>query len=503
MSDVLIKKIPLQDYERVLPIKQFPRMPLLYLELLENKNKVRNGLKNIDYVPPDISKPTVISKPSVIQAQRERSSASLREISETPVISTPNLSETPVISTPNLSEKRNVVIKRNISASELDRQNQAHEIDTQYGSSEEEVEYGTLDGATGSTRHASKHYVPPDVRDTTLTTGEHTSHRSDRSDKTSSDEIPQQAYLNDRATGGGGGGGGSHVQAGEGEYAQLIPGETTQDTTKHDSISEKDTKHPEVNGVEKQLESMLNEVKSQTLESENTQKIKSISRSRSRSRSVRSRTKKSQNELTGTNGVKDTAKHPPSLADLKNKQSINKEHYLDETEETQKERNAVYFKYEVLRRMHPNTQIPEFTLFSDPKLMTQKYDMLTKKLALESSVDNWKRYMIVFVMCCEVALGKLQFDMEGFAQHQISSMSTYDQLLVEMAQKSYTPSGPKWPAEMRLGMMITMNIVLFVISRIILKKTGANLLGTISSFTATADKTMKDPPTDSSASRDS
>ena len=172
---------------------------------------------------------------------------------------------------------------------------------------------------------------------------------------------------------------------------------------------------------------------------------------------------------------KQQAASPPSLHELqqKKKVTINTYNYAEEDEETQKERNAVYFRYEVLRRMHPNASIPEFTLYSDPKLMSQKYEMLTKKLSLDSSVENWKRYMIVFVMGCEVALGKINFDMEGFAQQQIMSMNTYDQLLVEMAEKSYVPSGSKWSPEIRLFMMLTMNVVLFVVSKMIFKKRRA------------------------------
>lgn len=190
---------------------------------------------------------------------------------------------------------------------------------------------------------------------------------------------------------------------------------------------------------------------------------------------------------------------PPTLKELQSrnpKKTILQKEYRyaqDEDEDVLKERNEVYFHYEVLKRMHPNATIPEFTTYSDPKVMAQKYDMLAKKLSLDSSVENWKRYMIIFVMGCEVALGKLNFDMEGFAQQQIMSMNTYDQLLVEMAEKSYVPSGKKWPVEVRLFMMLTMNVVLFVVSKMIMKKTGTNLLGTINDITNTAERKMKDP----------
>ena len=191
---------------------------------------------------------------------------------------------------------------------------------------------------------------------------------------------------------------------------------------------------------------------------------------------------------------------PPTLSELQAKNPkrpiLQKEYRYaeEEDEETIKERNEIFFHYEVLRRMHPNANIPEFTVYTDPKTMAHKYQMLAKKLSLESSVENWKRYMIVFVMGCEVVLGKLNLDMEGFAQQQIMSMTTYDQLLVELAEKSYVPSGAsKWPAEIRLLMMLSMNVVLFIISKMIFKKTGTNLLGTINDVTNTQEKKMKEP----------
>lgn len=182
-----------------------------------------------------------------------------------------------------------------------------------------------------------------------------------------------------------------------------------------------------------------------------------------------------------------TTNAPPTLKELQDqkKVNINKEYtYGIEDEETQKERNAIYFKYEVLKRMHPNASIPEFNMYSDLNSMNQKYDMLTKRLSLDSSVENLKRYMIIFVMGCEVVLGKINFDMEGFAQQQISSMSTYDQLLVEMAEKRYMPSGSnKWSPEIRLLMLLSMNVIIFIIG----KKTGTNLFGNI------AERKMKEP----------
>ena len=113
---------------------------------------------------------------------------------------------------------------------------------------------------------------------------------------------------------------------------------------------------------------------------------------------------------------------------------IDKEYrYTDDDEETQKERNAMYFKCEVLRRMHPNMPVQEFTPYSDPKVMKQKIDMFTEKIALNTTVDNWKRYLIIGVMICEVVLGKLNFDMEQLFETKMIAINIIKQLLLLFA----------------------------------------------------------------------
>lgn len=330
MGDYIIQKVPLEPHEKILQSKNFPVMPILYLELLENKTKVAKEFLNRYYVPP---KPTkTVSKPTTVEKPRDEEKIDPDE------------------------EKH-------------EDENSHEKVDEIEQPIEEEV-------------------VHQDENDTT---------------------SPEEQLVNDR------------------------------------------------------LKSVMDESKDdvgETIEEENENP------------------------------------HPPTLQELHQKKKIRMGNYVaEDDDETQKERNTVYFQYEVLRRMHPNANIPEFTMYSDPKLMSQKYEMLTKKLSLESSVENWKRYMIVFVMGCEVLLGKINFDMEGFAQQQIMSISTYDQLLVEMAEKSYVPSGTsKWSPEVRLLMMLTMNIVLFMVSKMIFKKTGTNLLGSINNVMLNnEERNMKGP----------
>ena len=109
-------------------------------------------------------------------------------------------------------------------------------------------------------------------------------------------------------------------------------------------------------------------------------------------------------------------------------------------------------------------------------------------------------------MGTEFILGNfLGFDMHGFTQQQIISMHSYEKLLIELGEKSYIPTGSNWPVEVRLLFMIIMNAAFFVISKMMMKKTGANLMGLINGMTSssksnvpnnTSKRKMKPPTID-------
>lgn len=178
---------------------------------------------------------------------------------------------------------------------------------------------------------------------------------------------------------------------------------------------------------------------------------------------------------------------PPTYDQIvKNKNINNNSKYISEDQE---EINSLLFKYEVLKKMHPNKNIPTFSSFSDINKIRSQYDLLTKKLSLETSVDNWKRYMIIFIMITEVSLGKMKFDMEGFSLQQLSSLSSYDHLLIEIAEKNYNITSIKWSAELRLMFMLIVNTVIFIVGKKINKESGLN----IGDLLKTKSKTIRDP----------
>jgi hypothetical protein len=89
--------------------------------------------------------------------------------------------------------------------------------------------------------------------------------------------------------------------------------------------------------------------------------------------------------------------------------------------------------------------------------------------------------MIGGFMAVEYAMGHfLGFDMQGFTQQQLLQMNSYEKLLIEIGEKSYVPSGTsKFPVEVRLLFLVLMNAAIFIASKMIMAKTGANLLNMV------------------------
>lgn len=203
--------------------------------------------------------------------------------------------------------------------------------------------------------------------------------------------------------------------------------------------------------------------------------------------------------------INNNINNPPTLAELeanggyvpkRELRDINQTNPQKEQQEEDTKRELL-FKFDLLRKSYPVATIPEYSIHTELSTLEKSYNDCVRRLSLDSTVENYKTYLVYGFMGCEFVFGNfLGFDMQGFTQQQIISMHSYEKLLIELGEKSYVPSGSNWPVELRLLFMIIMNAAFFVISKMMMKKTGANLMGMINNMSA-----PKNIPTQSAPKR--
>jgi hypothetical protein len=184
---------------------------------------------------------------------------------------------------------------------------------------------------------------------------------------------------------------------------------------------------------------------------------------------------------------------PPSLGDLakagqiaRKKEMMDVGHLAMNEQEKEDAKRELLFKFDLLKKSYKTDNIPEFSIHSDYDTMKRTYESTVRTLSLDKSVDDYKKYLAYGFIGMEFILGYVfKLDMNGFARQQMISMSSYERLLIELGEKSYVPTGSKWSVELRLLFLVVMNTAVFLVGRMMLKKTGADVMGLVNSMNGT------------------
>lgn len=440
--NVTVVKVPLSQEEKM-KLEQpqiFPRLPRLYLELLENKKKIKQDLINKEYIPPKVEQ----------HVQQQPQDDGRQQSIEDKLFG--NLEK----------EKKN----RNNDDEDLFRDDKNR--NKEYDNRDKDHDNREKDHDNREKDREKDH----DDKDLFEKEHEHNSDDNRDREKEHDHSVDRDRYHNNN---------------------------DDERSRQHEDPSPPTKKNYSVaSDLSDRMEQMLKEDEQHSVK-------KSDKYSRRRSVEYRSV------EQYKKNNFPDTAM-PPSLSELENRGDFHRQSEMrDINNVTRREQDEedlkreLMFKIELLKKQYPNAIVPDFNIYSDYNSMRKTYESTVRRLSLDSSVSEYKNYLIGGFMIFQYILGSvLKFDMEGFTQQQILSMNSYEKLLIELGEKSYMPEGSKWPVEIRLLGLVIINTALFLIGKMILKKTGSNLMNMINGMNnnipsvgaqqkQTGKRTMKGP----------
>jgi hypothetical protein len=393
---IIIQKIP-RETVRVDHPQSFNRFDQLYLELIENKTKIKQELVNKDYVP-------TISASPALDHSRSRSNSPA-----------PSPSTSDSIERFKLTKFTKYTPDSNLSESDKDRIEKLEQLNSEYRNFEPEPDSRSEpemkpepDVEIHEDVHSEKHEKPPSIR-------------------TEATPKPSQASLN----------------------------------------------------LSNKLQELLNKNPAPPSRATYAEKYTAPEQDKRFEEYQRSR------------------KRLPTLSELEQQGTVVRKEIADASRlsiEDEDLKRELLFKFDLLRKSYKEQTIPTFTIHSDYKMMQRSYEDTVRRLSLDTSVESYKRYLIGAFMLIEYAFGRwLKFDMKGYTQQQIVSMSSYEKLLIEIGEKAYMPDGEQWPVEARLVFLVIINTAFFLVGKMIMSKTGSNLMGAINNLN-TATPAAAAPP---------
>jgi hypothetical protein len=473
-----IVKVPLDYYPNNYPAR-FPPMPILYLELLENKDKVKKDIRTKDYVPPsdrtieaniptsdqakdqeykDIDKDFVIKDYSDEYPEKKGRREPLKIL---------DLSE-PKAESVNIDE-------RDIEKKEDDEyryeKNKRREEDDRY---EKERRRDDDDN-----RREEKNNDDDDDR------YEKERRRDDydnrREEKNNDDDKIREKLLQ--------------------RFSRL------KDKYKNDDVDGVEPSHhsDSESEVVKKVESPKKEKNDEYKEYSDTQKkIFNLLKDDEEKREV-----KDEKRYEEKNEKRDERKEvqrptdnlPPRFSELNNGVVRDNKGVRDITkgltkqeDEEEIEKRMLLDKFNILKRKYKEAKIPEFNNYTDLSTMKRTYDSIVRQLQLDSTVDNYKRYLMLGFTATQFLVTKfLKVDMSGFAEQQILSINQYEKLLIEIGEKSYFKGPSQMSPELKLIGLIGFNAIIFVFSKMIFKVSGDNVLGSINKINDSAKPQQSAP----------
>jgi hypothetical protein len=198
---------------------------------------------------------------------------------------------------------------------------------------------------------------------------------------------------------------------------------------------------------------------------------------------------------------KSSTANPPSLADINRGQTHPGQIYMGGSsqsgEEEMQKKREILFKLKQLKTYYKDVNIPEFSEYTPLSIMESEYNMFYKQLQLDSRVENYKKFLMFGFAIVEFVVQKLlKFEeMSGFTVQQLTNMNQYEKILLEIGEKRKFEPEKGLAPELKLIGIIFINAAMFIGMKMLFKGGGNAILESIGQNGNSASSAPKPPTT--------
>jgi len=151
------------------------------------------------------------------------------------------------------------------------------------------------------------------------------------------------------------------------------------------------------------------------------------------------------------------------------------EEEFDMMPQTDTEKHTFWLtKLQTLKMRFKDVTIPDKVKSLEWRELRKVYYMQLDRCSLGKNVDTYMIVLIVFFFMTEwIVKNAFRVKMiHGFAVHSIANIRRYHRLLIELGERDYSSIGENWPVEVRLGCMVMVNAVIFIIAKAVFQIDG-------------------------------
>jgi len=455
-----IIKVPL-DKEPSLILPSFPQYPRLYLELLENKSKVKSDLKHTEYVPNYTNN---LQYPSHVELKTETRSELSKELEDLKIDF-----EKDYRSDRSHKPSKDEKVKKSLTSKQKKPLKMIDMSDANNPTSyDADTNYMKIDGDPSKEDYSSRvsdSASHRSISDKSYASAMHGASAISNISNKDDDVIGVSKEYSNR----------SRDDKHKSRFEKYLRTDDEKKDEHYDDISKDDVVKEEHNKESDRGESKKKTDGLSKLLRGELEDIQPVTSSNFSSPSPQSYNHPSQSPTINRN-------LPPSIAELQSgnviQDTVRDLSVPSKTDELELSKKREYlYKFRQLKKSYPIAKIPEYTEYTDIRVLEREYDTVVRELNINSSVENYKRYLNMAFMGLEYALVTfLKFeDIKGFAVEQASSINQYESILMEIGEKNYLQDNKKWPAELRLLGIVFMNAAMFIGIRMFYKKSGINL----------------------------